>query len=215
MHELACRKAGAAIRRPQALAYTIPGDIQAPLSVKFWGPTGRRCLQVKDQGPKKAKPAERRGEGMRAARALTGEEWQHHFAAIVDKSYKMLRAQGITDVKLKFAFDNCNSHNIKGMAFPLLQRNCGTECLLFPPTYSGDFMQVIEHAHAVTTREYYRRYMQGGGSTWDAAKQWECLRQAFFSKVTAEWVHDCAKRVPVLAAEVHKQQGRYVDSKYI
>ena len=46
-----------------------------------------------------------------------------HFAATVDKSCSMVRAQGIIDVKLKVAFDNCHSHNIEGMASPPPQRN--------------------------------------------------------------------------------------------
>ena len=184
-------------------------------SVEFWGPTWLRSLQVQDKGKKRAAPSEQRGDGMRAARALTGPEWQHHFENIVDMSVAMMRNRGLDPRKLKFAFDNCGSHNVDGKAYALLKNNLGTEQLLTPPKYSGDFMQVIEHCHAITMREYYRRYMQDGGSSWDAAEQWSHMSKAFFAVTKVEWLRKCVLRVPILAAEVRRNYGRYVDSKYI
>ena len=178
-------------------------------------------LQVENKGRKRAAPDERRPGGMRAARGLTGDEWQYHFEQIVDLSFAMLkddlkaRGEEGKDVKLYFAFDNVHSHNLEGIAWPLLAHNCGKDRLLVPPRYSGDFMQVIEHCHSITTREYYKRYMQNGGSTWNDAEQWEHMRTAFFKVITKEMLCEAIKRVPVLAREVAKHHGCYVDSKYI
>ena len=195
MHQFTRRIACALPRHPQALLDPIPGNIEVLPSVEFWGPTWLRSLQVQDKGKKRAAPSEQRGDGMRAARALRGPEWQHHFENIVDMSV--------------------GSHNVDGKAYALLKNNLGTEQLLTPPKYSGDFMQVIEHCHAITMREYYRRYMQDGGSSWDAAEQWSHMSKAFFAVTKVEWLRKCVLRVPILAAEVRRNYGRYVDSKYI
>lgn len=220
MQERAGRHAAARHTPPQALRSVLQRIVEVCVFGKRSGTTAFSHLQVKDTGKKRATKAERRPDGMRAARHLTGPEWQHHFEQIVEKSYEMLeddlRATGEEgkDVKLYFAFDNCHSHNLAGIAFPLLAHNCGIEHFLVPPRYSGDFMQVIEHCHAITTREYYKRYMQRGGSGWNAAEQWRNMRAAFFKVIKADFLRKAVLRVPVLAREVSKAHGCYVDAKW-
>ena len=114
--------------------------------------------------------------------------------------------------KVRFMFDNPSFHQLSETDITrlLLEGYLKTrKQLCSPPRYSGDFMQCIEHVHAIICRIWWiRRLEQPQRPEWS---DWEKdLEEIFRETITAEGVaKNCEKVKELMAWLVENDTGGY------
>lgn len=165
-------------------------------------------LQVKPHP--KAKP----GTKPRAAKSVTTEEFKFLLHDIIWATKKAWPAD-IPFEKAIFMYDNPTFHRLSEVQKQwLLQKTplVSAHQLKNPPCYSGDFMQCIEHVHAIICRRWWvERLGRDGEGTWEI---WEAELQAIFNDtISAEGVSNNVLKLCQLLAHVsEKGTGDYAPS---
>lgn len=143
------------------------------------------------------------------ANGVTCEEWLAHLTEITTIARKRW-----TEVhpsrpfsECKFIYDNPNMHNISAEDLDWLQVAGyldDIDQLISPPVYSGDFMQCIEHVHAIICQAWFKeRFRKGTPETVEMRE--EELSQIFFKSVTASGVTKNVDQLWQLVNYVHVQ----------
>lgn len=114
-----------------------------------------------------------------------------------------------------FMFDNPSFHNLDDYDYHTLVNEGAIEDasqIQRPPVYSGDFMQCIEHAHAIIAAEWWQfRLTHGTSVSWKLHE--EQLWDIALKKVTAQVVEKNVEQVLTLADFVAQQgTGGYARS---
>jgi hypothetical protein len=103
-----------------------------------------------------------------------------------------------------FTFDNPHFHNLSTYELYLeLPLQVGD--ILHPPSYSGDFMLVIEHAHAVAVNEYKSDRLMNRAKDYDAEVEWKRMEGAFDRAISSKWVASNCRRIPIPARKSKKR----------
>jgi hypothetical protein len=147
------------------------------------------------------------------AASLTKEEFFFH----VGKLKKAVEAEW-DDEKFGgppiFMWDNVHSHNLTPKQLRSLKMT--VESIETPAPYSGDFMQAIEHVHALICSEFHKQRFQKQLGSYNVDQDFALLKQVFESKVTAESVTNACKRVVKLVQHIKdKGTGGYAPSRLV
>jgi hypothetical protein len=163
-------------------------------------------LQVKKPG---------KGGVRKLAKSMTQEEWNDKLSEIIKLAHEAWIKSGhaaSTFHKVRFMFDNPGFHGVDDTDVKrlLLKGYLQSEKQLCqPPRYSGDFMQCIEHVHAIICRIWWRKRLEmEDRGEWE---QWERdLREIFMETITAEGVtNNCKKVIQLMEWLVENDTGGY------
>lgn len=80
----------------------------------------------------------------------------------------------------KVAFDNPRNHDLSKLQYTGC--NLGRSNVIRPPRYSGDFMQCIEHVHAIVCAEFQRQRFRQGRVPFDVDVDGAHLKEVFFPR---------------------------------
>lgn len=112
----------------------------------------------------------------------------------------------------KVAFDHPRNHALSELQYTSC--NLGRSNVVRPPRYSGDFMQCIEHVHAIVCTEYQKQRFRQGRVPFDVAADGAHLKEVFFSKVSAAGVlANCSKVMRLVSHVAEQGHGGYATSK--
>lgn len=128
----------------------------------------------------------------KSASGVTCVEWLKHLGAITTAARK--RWQEVHPDRpfseCKFIYDNPNFHNITAEDRDWLQQSGyldDIDQLISPPVYSGDFMQCIEHVHAIICEAWFKERFRKGtpAGVEERAKE---LEEIFYTTISAAGV---------------------------
>lgn len=128
----------------------------------------------------------------RSAEGVTCSEWLRHLCAIATKARKCWERVHLNRPfsECKFIYDNPRVHNIEPDDLDWLQ-TAGylddIDQLIRPPVYSGDFMQCIEHIHAIICDAWFKERFRNGTPA-GVEMRHEQLSRIFYKVVSAAGV---------------------------
>ena len=163
------------------------------------------------------KKAAKKGKERKLAKGMTQEEWTDELALIIRRA-RELRDDDKTFHKVIFMSDNPRFHQLEEVHFQQLLLAgdlVSRDQIQYAPRYSGDFMQCIEHVHAIICRKWWIKRMKDGmQGEWEV---WESeLRSIFFGVIDAAGVQANCAQVRELAEHVFKANtGDYADPRLV
>jgi hypothetical protein len=143
-----------------------------------------------------------------------GNLTKDEFAVALSEITEIMHAKYnmVTGRSGKVAFDCPRNHALSKLQYTSC--NLGVNDVVRPPRYSGDFMQCIEHVHAIVCAEFQRQRFRQGRAPFDVDADGAHLKEVFFSKVTAAGVRANCEKVMRLVSHVAEQgHGGYAISK--
>jgi hypothetical protein len=198
-------------RRCPALQQNVILDQGLPFRVLELGPAllKRAVLQVKK--------ARKKGKERGLAKGMTQEEWVDELALII-RAARRAWNDDATFHKVIFMFDNPRFHQMDEQHYVQLELAgdlVSRKQLKTAPRYSGDFMQCIEHVHAIICNKWWVKRMRdgqhGGWQVWE-----EELRSIFFGVIDAAGVQANCDKVHELVKDIaDRGTGDYADPRLV
>ena len=156
------------------------------------------------------KNPDRKGEERKEAKGLTQEEFVDELARIIKRTWE-LWGDDDTFINVTFMMDNPSVHQLSKTDIKRLKLEGHLKSkkqLRYAPRYSGDFMQCIEHVHAIICQRWWMRRMRMGGCElkggWEV---WEGeLRAVFFEMISAKGVQANVEKLKKLLAYIAREE---------